>query len=231
MADDDRRFTDREEAGRALAVALAAHLHAADTLVLALPRGGVPVALEVARALGLPLDVLCVRKLGVPWQEELAMGAVAPGGVTVLDRTIIAGAAIPDAAVTAAIARESRELARREAAYRAGRPALGCNGRTVLLVDDGLATGATMRAAARAVRRLGARRVVIAVPVAPPETCAAIGAEADACVCLRQPAHFAAVGEWYAHFPQVSDDEVVAALAAAPLASPVLVPTPTPSPR
>ena len=216
---DGARFTDRQEAGRALAAALSAHAHAPTTQVLALPRGGVPVGVEVASALALPLDVLCVRKLGVPWQEELAMGAVAPGGVTYLDRAIIGTLAIPEAAVTAAIARESRELERRAITYRAGRPPLNCLGQTALLVDDGLATGATMRAAVRAARALGAERVIVAVPVGPPGSCEALAREADACLCLRRPEGFVAVAQWYRDFPQVTDDEVVAALAAASVAS------------
>jgi putative phosphoribosyl transferase len=225
---DGARFTDRDEAGGALAAALAAHAHRPRTVVLALPRGGVPVAVEVASALALPLDVLCVRKLGVPWQEELAMGAVATGGVTYLDRVIIAQGAIDEATVAATITRESAELARREATYRAGRPPLDCRAQTVLLVDDGLATGATMRAAITAVRQLGAARVIVAVPVGPPETCDALGREADGCVCLRRPAAFLAVAQWYVDFPQVTDAEVVAALAATPIASPALPSTPSP---
>lgn len=226
---DGARFTDRQEAGRALAAALVAHAHAPTTLVLALPRGGVPVAVEVASALGLPLDVLCVRKLGVPWQEELAMGAVAPGGVTYLDHTLIATLAIPEATVAATIARESAELTRREAAYRAGRPPLSCRGQRVLLVDDGLATGATMRAAVRAVRQLGAVQVTVAVPVGPPACCEALRDEVDACLCLRRPEGFVAVAQWYRDFPQVTDDEVVAAVAEASIASAATTPEALPS--
>jgi putative phosphoribosyl transferase len=222
------RFTDRKEAGRALAAALAAHAHRPRTMVLALPRGGVPVAVEVASALALSLDVLCVRKLGVPGQEELAMGAIATGGVTYLDHAIIAQGAIEEATVTATISRESVELARREATYRVGRPPLDCRGQTVLLVDDGLATGATMRAAITAVRQLGGERVIVAVPVGPPDTCEALRREADGCVCLRRPAAFLAVAQWYLDFPQVTDAEVVAALAATPIASPALPSTPSP---
>ncbi|MEK0431575.1 MAG: hypothetical protein RL139_1379 [Gemmatimonadota bacterium] len=230
MGPAGERYADRVAAGQALAAALTRYAHRADAIVLGLPRGGVPVAAEVARALGLPLDVLCVRKLGVPWQEELAMGAVAPGGVTVLDRAIIQAGGIPEAAVTRVIAQETRELTRREQAYRAGRPPLDCGGRTVLLVDDGLATGATMRAAIRAVRRDDPAAVIVAVPVAPASTCAALQDEAETCLCLATPAAFAAVGEWYAHFPQVSDAEVVAALAAPPVASRGDVAPLTPSP-
>jgi predicted phosphoribosyltransferase len=226
---DGARFTDRQEAGRALAAALVAHAHAPKTLVLALPRGGVPVGVEVASALGLPLDVLCVRKLGVPWQEELAMGAVAPGGVTYLDHTLIATLAIPEANVAAVIARESAELTRREAAYRAGRPPLSCRGQRVLLVDDGLATGATMRAAVRAARQLGAVQVTVAVPVGPPACCEALRDEADACLCLRRPEGFVAVAQGYRDFPQVTDDEVVAAVAEASIASAATTPEVLPS--
>lgn len=226
---DGARFTDRQEAGRALAAALVAHAHAPTTLVLALPRGGVPVAVEVASALGLPLDVLCVRKLGVPWQEELAMGAVAPGGITYLDHTLIATLAIPEAKVAAVIARESAELTRREAAYRAGRPPLSCRGQRVLLVDDGLATGATMRAAVRAARQLGAVQVTVAVPVGPPACCEALRDEVDACLCLRRPEGFVAVAQWYRDFPQVTDDEVVAAVAEASIASAATTPEALPS--
>ena len=226
---DGARFTDRQEAGRALAAALVAHAHAPKTLVLALPRGGVPVGVEVASALGLPLDVLCVRKLGVPWQEELAMGAVAPGGVTYLDHTLIATLAIPEATVAAVIARESAELTRREAAYRAGRPPLSCRGQRVLLVDDGLATGATMRAAVRAARQLGAVQVTVAVPVGPPACCEALRDEVDACLCLRRPEGFVAVAQWYRDFPQVTDDEVVAAVAEASIASAATAPEALPS--
>ncbi len=226
---DGARFTDRQEAGRALAAALVAHAHAPKTLVLALPRGGVPVGVEVASALGLPLDVLCVRKLGVPWQEELAMGAVASGGVTYLDHTLIATLAIPEAIVAATIARESAELTRREAAYRAGRPPLSCRGQRVLLVDDGLATGATMRAAVRAARQLGAAQLTVAVPVGPPACCEALRDEVDSCLCLRRPEGFVAVAQWYRDFPQVTDDEVVAAVAEASIASAATTPEALPS--
>ncbi len=226
---DGARFTDRQEAGRALAAALVAHAHAPKTLVLALPRGGVPVGVEVASALGLPLDVLCVRKLGVLWQEELAMGAVASGGVTYLDHTLIATLAIPEAIVAATIARESAELTRREAAYRAGRPPLSCRGQRVLLVDDGLATGATMRAAVRAARQLGAAQLTVAVPVGPPACCEALRDEVDACLCLRRPEGFVAVAQWYRDFPQVTDDEVVAAVAEASIASAATTPEALPS--
>lgn len=225
------RYPDRVTAGQALAAALARYAHHPDAVVLGLPRGGVPVAAEVARALGLPLDVCGVRKLGVPWQEELAMGAVATGGITVLDHAIIRSGGIPEAAIARAVAAETAELARRERAYRAGRSPLTCGGKTVLLVDDGLATGATMRAAIRAVRRDDPAAVIVAVPVAPASTCDALRDEADECVCLSTPATFAAVGEWYERFPQVSDAEVVAALTAPPIASPGITPTLTPSPR
>jgi predicted phosphoribosyltransferase len=177
-------------------------------LVLALPRGGVPVAFEVARALHAPLDVFLVRKLGVPGREELAMGALATGGVTVLDPALIEALNIPEALVKAVVARERKELARRERAYRDDRPAPDVRGRTVLLVDDGLATGATMRAAVAALRKRQPARVVVAVPLGSRSACAELGEEADAVVCARTPEPFGAVGLWYDDFSQTSDDEV-----------------------
>ncbi len=202
------RFRDRQEAGQVLATSLAHFAGRDDVVVLGLPRGGVPVAAEVARALGAPLDTLVVRKLGVPGHEELAMGAIASGGVRVLDETSQAMYGIPDAAIERVTADESFELARRERLYRLGRPALEVKGRTVILVDDGLATGSTMRAAVRSVRERGAVRVVVAVPVAPPDSCALLRHEADDCVCAALHDPFFSVGAWYDDFAQTTDAEV-----------------------
>jgi predicted phosphoribosyltransferase len=203
-----RVFADRVEAGRALATALEARRGAADTIVLGLPRGGVPVAYEIATALALPLDVLVVRKLGLPWQPELAMGAIASGGALVLNEEVVRHLGGRDQAFEAVRAREQAELARRERDYRGDRPPLVMRDRTGILVDDGLATGATMEAAVRSLQALEARRVVVAVPVASPEARDRIAALADAVVCLATPTLFSAVGQWYRHFGQTSDDEV-----------------------
>lgn len=202
------RFKDRQEAGRTLAASLAAYAGRDDVIVLGLPRGGVPVAAEVARALGAPLDTLIVRKLGVPGHEELAMGAIAGGGVRVVDEATQRHFDVSPAAVERVAEDEGFELTRRERLYREGRlrPFLG--GRVVILVDDGLATGATMRAAVQAVRRQGAARVVVAVPVAPSDACALLAQEADACVCATTQDPFFAVGAWYDDFAQTTDAEV-----------------------
>jgi putative phosphoribosyl transferase len=210
-----RRFRDRAEAGRELAGALREYAGRPDVLVLGLPRGGVPVAYEVARELGAPLDVFVVRKLGVPFQPELAMGAIAGGGVRVLNEEVVAQAGVTEVEMARVEAREREELERRERLYRGGRPELDVEGRTVLLVDDGLATGSTVRAAIEALRRRGPARVVVAVPVAPRDTCAALRAVADEVVCLRTPALFLAVGSWYASFPPTRDEEIGDLLAAA----------------
>lgn len=202
------RFRDRAEAGRVLAAELAAYAGRTDVVLLALPRGGVPVAYEVARALGIPLDVFVVRKLGVPDHEELAMGALATGGVLVLNEDVVGALAIPRHVIDAVAAQEQTELERRERAYRGGRPALDVRERTAILVDDGLATGSTMRAAALALRRLGPQRIVVAVPVASPDTCRDLRAEVDEVVCAFTPHPFYAVGFWYADFAQTTDDEV-----------------------
>jgi putative phosphoribosyl transferase len=202
------RFRDRAHAGRVLARALLAYAGRDDVVVLALPRGGVPVAAELARALGAQLDVFVVRKLGLPGHEELAMGAVAPGGVLVLDDRLVRGLGIPDEVLQETVEKELRELERREAAYRAGRPPLDLEGKTVILVDDGLATGATMRAAALALRKYKPARVVVAVPVASAETCDEFRADVDEIVCALTPSPFHAVGLWYDDFSQTSDEEV-----------------------
>lgn len=201
-------FRDRSEAGQLLAERLIAYAGRPDILVLALPRGGVPVAYEVARALGAPLDVFVVRKLGIPGHEELAMGAIASGGVRVLNDDVVQALHIPERVIEAVAARELRELERRERAYRGDRPAPDVRDRTVILVDDGLATGSTMRAAVAALRRLGPARIVVAVPTAAPSTCEEFRREADECICQITPEPFHAVGLWYQDFSQTTDDEV-----------------------
>jgi putative phosphoribosyl transferase len=208
-------FRDRREAGRLLADKLAAYARRIDVVVLALPRGGVPVGYEVARALGAPLDVFVVRKLGVPGHEELAMGAVASGGVRVLNEPLLQELGVTDEAVVAVTRSELRELERREQLYRGGRPALEVHGKTAILVDDGLATGSSMRAAIAALRRFEPARIVVAVPTAAPDTCEQLRAEADELVALITPEPFYAVGVWYHDFSQTSDDEVRELLARA----------------
>ena len=203
-----RRFRDRTDAGRALGVRLAAYAHRSDVLVLALPRGGVPVAFEIAKALPAPLDVFLVRKLGVPGHEELAMGAIASGGVRVLNQEAIGCSDLPDWLIDHVANREQRELERRERVYRGDRPALDIQDRTIILVDDGLATGSSMRAAATALRQMKPIKIVIAVPVSPPETCAAFRNEVDDVICAITPEPFIAVGAWYSDFSQTSDEEV-----------------------
>ncbi len=210
-----QRFKDRQEAGARLARRLHAYLGREDVLVLALPRGGVPVAFVLAEQLGLPLDILLVRKLGMPGHEEYAMGAIASGGWSVLHREVLGSMGITMAAVEQVMRRESAELARRERVYRGDRPAPDFQGRTVILVDDGLATGASMQVALQAVRAGKPARVVVAVPVAPPETCRRLRQQADDIVCLLAPESFQAVGQWYEQFAQTSDDEVIALLARA----------------
>jgi putative phosphoribosyl transferase len=202
------RFRNRTEAGQRLAAELSRYAGNQDVLVLGLPRGGVPVAFEVARALNAPLDVFLVRKLGVPGQEELAMGAIASGGVRILNRGVMRTLQIPDEIVEAVAAREEQELERRQRAYRNDRSAPKVEGRIVILVDDGMATGATMRAAAAALRQQDPARVVIAVPAAAPETCEALREEVDEIVCTFTPEPFYAVGLWYEDFPQTTDEEV-----------------------
>ncbi|HWU09352.1 MAG TPA: phosphoribosyltransferase family protein [Streptomyces sp.] len=205
-------FTDRTDAGRRLAVALR-HLERRDPLVLGLPRGGVPVAYEVAQALRAPLDVIVVRKLGVPYHPELGFGAIGEGGVRVISDEIVRHAGVREKDVVAVERAEEAELARRARAYREGRPRLPLKGRTVVVVDDGVATGATARAACQVVRAQGAAQVVLAVPVASPDAAARLREDVDEVVCLSTPNLFSAVGEWYRDFSQTSDQEVVSLLA------------------
>jgi predicted phosphoribosyltransferase len=202
------RFDNREDAGRALAGALREYGGRSDVVVLGLPRGGVPVAAEVARALGAPLDVFVVRKIGAPTQPELAMGAVSTGGVVVVNEEIVRELAVSREEFDEVAAREKREVGRREQSYRGNRPAPDLSGKVVILVDDGLATGATMRAAVEAVRRQGPSRVIVAVPVAALDTCEQMRREADEVVCGETPEPFLAVGLWYRDFSQTSDEEV-----------------------
>ena len=209
------RFSDRHQAGRVLATRLAAYAGRSDVVVLGLPRGGVPVASEVASALGAPLDVFVVRKLGVPYQPELAMGAIASGGLRVINDDVIAAARISPAMLESTTRAEQRELERREHAYRNGRRAVPLKDQVVILIDDGLATGSTMRAAVEAVRRLEPSRVVVAVPVGAPETCHDLAQMADDVICVETPVPFSAVGLWYDDFSQTTDDEVRALLDAA----------------
>ena len=199
-------FRDRRQAGRALADQLAHYGGRPDLLVLALPRGGVAVGFEVAHALQAPLDVFVVRKLGFPGHEEYAMGAIASGGVRVMNP--VPGITVSPDELAAVVAREQDELVRRERLYRGDRPAVDVRGRTVIVVDDGLATGSTMRAAVMAIRQQHPARLTVAVPVGAPETCRQLRDEADEVVCVAMPQPFRAVGLWYEHFPQASDDEV-----------------------
>lgn len=201
-------FRDRKYAGRALARRLANLAGRSDVMVLALPRGGTPVAYEVAKALHAPLDVLVVRKLGVPWNPEFAMGAIASGGERLIDDMLVRELGISTRDVEEVASNEAYELERRERVYRGGRPAPDLRGRTVILVDDGLATGSTMRVAVRAARRQSPARVVVAAPVAAPEACELLRGEADEVVCAEMPDPFLGVGRWYLDFSQTSDQEV-----------------------
>jgi predicted phosphoribosyltransferase len=201
-------FRDRDEAGEVLAGQLGHYAGRDDVLVLALPRGGVPVAARVARAIGAPLDVFVVRKLGVPGHEELAMGAIASGGVLVRNEQVVGRLRLGEADLARVAEAEGRELARREQRYREGRPPPDLTGKVVILVDDGLATGSTMRAAVAAARRLGPSRVVVAVPTAPASTCQRLRADAEEVICATTPRPFRAVGYSYRSFPQTSDQEV-----------------------
>jgi predicted phosphoribosyltransferase len=202
------QFSNRVEAGRLLAMKLARFANRADVLVLALPRGGVPIGYEVAQALHAPLDVFMVRKLGVPGHEELAMGAIASGGVRVLNGDVVEELRIPDEVIYAVAARELRELERREHAYRGDRPTPDVQGRTVILVDDGIATGSTMRAAVEALRQLEAGRIVVATPTAALATAREMRPDVDEFVAVMTPADFIAVGQWYLDFGQTTDAEV-----------------------
>jgi putative phosphoribosyl transferase len=203
-----QRFRNRSEAGRVLGELLSAYAGREDVVVLALPRGGVPVGFEVARVLGVALDLFVVRKLGVPGREELALGAVASGGVRVLNEGLVAALGLGEREIKPIVERELAEVERRERAYRGGRPPLELERKVAILVDDGLATGATMRAAVLAVRQLGPQRVVAAVPVAAPQTCHAFRGDVDEIVCALTPEPFFAVGVWYADFGQTDDEEV-----------------------
>jgi len=203
-----RPFADRAAAGRVLAEKLADYAERDDVIVLALPRGGVPVASEVARALGAPLDVFVVRKLGAPSQEELAMGAIASGDVVVINDDVVKALKVPPEVLEEKIASERAELSRRESVYRGDRPPLDVQGRTVILIDDGLATGSTMRAAVMALRGQAPARIVVAVPIGAPATCAEFQQIADECICALTPEPFRAVGLWYEDFAQTTDDEV-----------------------
>jgi putative phosphoribosyl transferase len=203
-----RVFRNRQDAGRRLADRLAA-LREERPVVVGLPRGGVPVAAEVASALDAPLDVIIVRKLGVPAQPELGMGAIGEDGVRVLNETVVRAAGVPAGAIDAVEQRERAEVERRARRYRGDRARLSLDGRTVIVVDDGIATGGTARAAVQVARAQGARRVVLAVPVAPPGAVEEMRAVADEVVCVESPHGFAAVGQWYEDFTQTSDDEVV----------------------
>ena len=208
-------FTDRRDAGRQLAALLSSYADDANVLVLGLPRGGVPVAFEVATALGAPLDIFVVRKLGVPGQEELAMGAVASGGTLVLNHDVLAMLRLPRNVIEAIVARERAELERRETRYRAGRPPPQLQGRTVILVDDGIATGASVRAAVEAARQQQPAAVIIAAPVIAEQTQDALRRIADDVVCVAAPAALDGVGRWYGDFAQTQDDEVEGLLDAA----------------
>ncbi|HWO00818.1 MAG TPA: phosphoribosyltransferase [Blastocatellia bacterium] len=202
------QFIDRTEAGKLLAAKLTRYAGRRDTIVLALPRGGVPVAFEIARALSAPLDVFLVRKLGLPGQEELAMGAIASGGVTVLNSDLVAYLAIPQTIIDTVARQEQQELERRERLYRGDRPVPEVRGLTVILVDDGLATGSTIRAAIAALKKLEPGRIVVAVPVAPPSAVEELENEVDEVVCVFTPGPFDGVGRWYRDFSQTTDQEV-----------------------
>lgn len=215
------RFHNRSHAGRCLAEKLHHYQGRADVLVLGLPRGGVVVANEVAEALDVPMDVFVVRKIGVPGYEELALGAIASGDILVVNDDVARhyggrDEAMADPEVKRVLTSERRELKRREKAYRGDRPALDVKGKCVLLVDDGLATGATMRAAIHAVKKLSPTEIVVAVPVAPPSTCRELRPEVDALICVDTPLLFAGVGQWYEDFTQTEDSEVVALLENSP---------------
>lgn len=207
------RFRDRTHAGKCLAQRLMPYAYRSDVLVLALPRGGVPVGFEVAQALHVPLDVCLVRKLGVPRQRELAMGAIASGGIRVLNPDVVEWLKISEQDLEEVTAQEQQELERREQLYRGKRPLPDISRYTVIVVDDGLATGSTMRAAIAALKQQHARSIVVAVPVSPPSTCAKLHAEVEEVVCLDMPESLGAIGSWYDDFSQTTDDEVRTLLA------------------
>jgi putative phosphoribosyl transferase len=213
MWGDERVFADRREAGRELANLIPRGAQSENTVVLALPRGGVPVAYEIARALGATLDVFLVRKLGTPGHPELAMGAIASGGIKVLNDDVVRALGIRPEHIDAVARQEQVELERRDAEYRKGRQLPSLANQTVILVDDGLATGSTMRAAVEAVKQQKPARVIVAVPVGAPETCRALRETADEVICARTPTPFSAVGQWYRDFTQTTDDEVNALIA------------------
>lgn len=204
----ERQFENRDEAGRVVGDRLRAYADRDDVIILALPRGGTPVGYRVARVLGAPLDVFLVRKLGVPGHEELAMGAIASSGVRVLNDEVLSYLSVDKKVLEGVTERERRELDRREEEYRGGRPPPDVRGKTAILVDDGLATGSTMRAAVQALKQLGPSRIVVAVPTAAPQTCEEFAGEVDEVVCAITPEPFYAVGAWYKDFSQTSDDEV-----------------------
>lgn len=208
MTMENLPFRDRTEAGQLLSRKLRRYADRPDVIVLALPRGGVPVAYEVAKALHAPLDVFLVRKLGVPGQEELAMGAIATSGIRVLNQDIVRALNIPPRVIDSVAAKEARELERRERLYRGDRPAPDVTGRTVILVDDGLATGSSMRAAVAALRQKNPRRIVVAVPIAAAATCREFETEVDEIVCYQTPEPFYSVGLWYEDFSQTTDEEI-----------------------
>ena len=202
------QFDDRKEAGKLLATKLTANANKQDVIVLALPRGGVPVGFEIAQELHVPLDVIVVRKLGVPGQEELAMGAIATGGVRILNKDVVQFLNIPNELIDKIAANEQQELERRELLYRGDRPAYDISGRMVILVDDGIATGATMHAAVAAIKQRKPSRIIIAVPTAAPSTCDEFALEVDELVCIIRPEPFISVSYWYKQFSQTSDAEV-----------------------
>jgi len=208
-------FRDRTEAGQVLASKLTKYLNQVDTVILALPRGGVPVAYEIGKELGLPVDIFVVRKLGVPGHEELAMGAIASGGVRHINRDVVDQLRIESETIDVASRREQKEIERRERLYRGQRPPVDVRNKTVILVDDGLATGSTMRAAIAALRQHRPARIVVAVPAAAPQTCSEIADEVDEIICAATPETFYAVGQWYQDFSQTTDDEVRELLARA----------------
>ena len=201
-------YRDRRHAGRVLGETLSGYAGRNDVVVLGLPRGGVPVGFEVASRIGAALDVFVVRKLGVPWNEELAMGAIASGGVVFVDDRMRRMAGVADEQLNRVIERETRELVRREIAFRGARPPLDVTGRIAILVDDGLATGSTMRAAVEGLRRLGPQRLVVGVPIAAPDSCREVGERVDEIVCVAQPEPLRAVGLWYEDFSPTTDEEV-----------------------